>query len=391
MSDNAKKQTTEQNVELQVLRGIDEIDAIQWDSLVEDNYPFLKTAFLGALEKYHCVGEDVGWIPRHLCYFNDDKLQAALPLYEKHNSWGEFVFDHAWADAYQRYGMSYYPKLINAIPFTPATGQRMLVNARAAESPATLVQTLIAGANTLAKQGDYSGLHCLFPNQSDYKQMNLAGALSRNDCQFHWHNQDYQNFDAFLATLKSRKRKKIRQERRRVQDSGAIIEWLSGFQATQRDWSDFTDLYQQIYDRKYGMPAFNRDFFMGVANQLPGQVHLLLARQDGKAIAGALMYSDDTTLYGRHWGCNAYLDCLHFELCYYQGIEYCIRQGLKKFDPGAQGEHKVARGFLPTRTQSLHWLADSPFKNAIADFVMREQHGVSNYINAVQSHSPYNR
>ncbi len=383
-------QNQNNKVEIQILNDIDDVDGIQWDSLVKNNYPFLKSKFLGAMERNGCVGEDAGWIPRHLCYFQDAVLQAALPLYEKHNSWGEFVFDYAWADAYQRYGMPYYPKLLNAIPFTPATGQRMLMKNTASPADSVqLTQSLIAGAKTFVRQGEYSGVHCLFPDQADFTEMNIGGAVSRNDCQFHWHNQNYRNFDAFLDLLKSRKRKKIRQERRKVIDAGIEIKWLNGDQTSELDWMNFVRLYHQVYDRKYGMPAFNQAFFMEIAEQFPNQIHLVLAQDKQKTVAGALMYSDDTTLYGRHWGCSEYVDALHFELCYYQGIEYCIQAGLAKFDPGAQGQHKIARGFLPTRTQSLHWLAESTFRKAIADFVAREQSGVSRYIEAIQTHSPY--
>ena len=371
---------------VRVLSSITDVDAGEWDAPVRDNYPFLWHAFLAALEAHHCVGTDSGWVPRHLAHFRNDRLVGAMPLFEKYNSWGEFVFDHAWADAYERYGMEYYPKLVNAIPFTPASGQRVLLDS---ENEAEIAGLLVAAANKLVKDAGYSGIHTLFPGERDFTLLNRGGAVSRNDCQFHWHNRGYRGFEDFLEALKSRKRKKIRQERRRVDQAGLEIQRLTGESASEEDWRDFTRLYRSIYNRKYGLPAFNLGFFMEVAATLGRQIHLVLAREQGHSVAGALMYSDDNTLYGRHWGCENYVDCLHFELCYYQGIELCLEAGLDRFDPGAQGEHKIARGFEAHRTRSLHWMAESPFNQAIRRFVDSEQAGVSRYIDQVRAHSPF--
>lgn len=339
------------------------------------------------MERHRCVGEHAGWIPRHIaCYDEEDVLVGAMPLYEKHNSWGEFVFDYAWADAYHRAGIQYYPKLVNAVPFTPATGPRFIADPNRREE---IAQKLLAGAKQVMHQGDFSGIHSLFIAQQDFDLLNRDHALIRIDCQFHWHNKGYKNFDQFLATLKSKKRKNIKQERRKVRDSGVNIRALNGHQASEKDWHDFTRLYRDIYDRKYGAPAFNLGFFLEVATSLPDQILLVLVDDGRDSVAGALMYADDQTLYGRHWGCQGYIDSLHFEVCYYQGIEYCLRQGLKRFDPGAQGEHKIARGFVPTETRSLHWIAGQPFQQAIAEFVAREQSGVRGYMRAVSAHSPY--
>ena len=375
-----------ESINIQVQSSIDDISAVQWNALVNNNYPFLQHAFLHSLESFACVGEHVGWIPRHLVYLKDDRIAGAMPLYEKHNSWGEFVFDHAWADAYQRYGSEYYPKLVNAIPFTPASGQRVLLDR---ENEKETAQLLVAAAKALVERGEYSGIHCLFPSKKDFRILNQQHAVSRHDCQFHWHNHGYASFDDFLDTLKHKKRKNIKQERRKVVDSSVSIRRLDGNSASEQDWFDFTRLYQKIYDRKYGMPAFNQNFFMSIAQSMPDQVQLVIASRNQKCIAAALMYCDDTTLYGRHWGCDGYIDSLHFELCYYQGIEICIERGLQLFDPGAQGEHKISRGFVPTRTQSLHWMAKSPFNQAIRQFVDREQTGVQHYIEAINEHSPY--
>lgn len=346
------------------------------------------------MERHGCVGERLGWIPRHLGCFAGDALVGVMPLYEKHNSWGEFVFDHAWAEAFQRAGIAYYPKLVNAIPFTPASGQRVPTRVAGRD---TIVRALLDGACKLMAHGGFSGVHSLFVEDdapdSELKLLNTANAVTRTvtrtDCQFHWHNQNYRDFEQFLTTLKAKKRKNIRQERARVARSGVVIQRLDGATAQESDWRDFSILYRAIYERKYGYPAFNYAFFAEIAALMPAQIQLVMARRDGAPVAAALMYLDDHTLYGRHWGCRTYLDCLHFELCYYQGIEICIERGLRRFDPGAQGEHKIARGFTPTRTHSLHWMAQSPFANAITQFVAREKSSVAEYINAVKQHSPY--
>ncbi len=339
------------------------------------------------MEVHDCVGEHAGWLPRHLVVYDDrNRLAGAMPLYEKHNSWGEFVFDHVWANAYHRAGLHYYPKLVNAVPFTPATGQRLLLTR---ENTPAVCQRLMDGARQVMRRGEFSGIHSLFLGERDFNWLSGPESLLRIDCQFHWQNQNYRCFDGFLGTLKPKKRKNIRQERRRVRDAGVRLRRLDGHSASGQDWQDFTRLYESTYDRKYGAPAFNLAFFLDIADQLGDQVVLVLADQDQTVVAGALMYCDDTTLYGRHWGCSHYVDCLHFEACYYQGIEVCIERGLGRFDPGAQGEHKLARGFVPTETRSLHWIAVEPFREAIAKFVFREQHSVRNYIAHAAAHTPY--
>ena len=372
---------------------VDGIDARQWNALVRAGYPFIRHEFLSALERHACVGEHAGWLPRHLACFDGDALVGAMPLYEKHNSWGEFVFDHAWANAFHRAGLEYYPKLVNAIPFTPASGQRLLARDEGREA---IVRALLRGARELMRRGGFSGVHSLFPEQSEYdlmERINRGEAVSRLGCQFHWHNDNYRDFEHFLATLKAKKRKNIRRERARVAQSGVVVHRLDGHTAGERDWRDFTRMYRAIYQRKYGYPAFNEGFFIDLAARIPEQIQLLLARANGEPepVAAALLYLDDHTLYGRHWGCRGYVDSLHFEVCYYQGIEICIERGLRRFDPGAQGEHKVARGFAPTQTRSLHWMAHSPFARAIQQFAGDEKFGVKQYINAVKQHSPYHQ
>ncbi len=378
-------------MKISTFSGIDGIDARQWNALVRDGYPFLRHEFLAAMERHECVGRRAGWIPRHLGCFEGDTLVGAMPLYEKHNSWGEFVFDHAWAEAYRSAGIEYYPKLVNAIPFTPASGQRVPTREAGREE---IVSALLGGARELMERHGFSGVHSLFVEAGEFGLLNTGDAVSRADCQFHWHNRDYRDFEEFLGTLKAKKRKNIRQEKARVAQSGVVIQRLDGHTAGTADWRDFASMYREIYDRKYGYPAFSEGFFAEVAALMPDQVQLVMARRGsatGEAVAAALMYLDDHTLYGRHWGCRGYLDCLHFEVCYYQGIEICIERGLQRFDPGAQGEHKIARGFTPVRTSSLHWMAHSPFTRAIRQFAGHERSGVKAYINAVQQHSPYHQ
>ena len=275
--------------------GIDGIDGPQWDALVRGRYPFLQHGFLSAMERHGCVGAGAGWIPRHLGCFEDGRLVGGMPLYEKHNSWGEFVFDHAWADAFQRAGIEYYPKLVNAIPFTPACGPR----APARESGrGEIVRALLGGARELMGRGGFSGVHSLFVEADEFELLNTAEAVTRVDCQFHWHNRGYRDFEEFLGTLKAKKRKNIRRERARVAQSGVVIRRLDGHHAGAREWQDFSRLYRGIYDRKYGYPAFNEGFFAEVAALMPDQVQLVMAYRGGRgdeAVAAALMYLDDHT------------------------------------------------------------------------------------------------
>lgn len=363
------------------------IDAQAWNRLVHDQHPFLQHAFLDALETHQCVGKTYGWIPRHIAVYEADELIAALPLYEKHNNYGEFVFDHLWSEAYRQHQLSYYPKLVSAVPYTPATGQRFLV---AEGREADCFPLLLHAVQEVADALKCSGFHCLFPEEQamDWLQDD-AQLLVRYDCQFHWHNQQYQDFDHFLSHLAGKKRKNIRQERQRVDRHNVTIRRLNGHTASDEDWAHFARFYENIFNEKYGVATFNLAAFQAIARSMPDQVLLVLADYEGKTVAGALMYHSDTTLYGRHWGCDVQLDGLHFELCYYQGIEFCIEKGLQRFEPGAQGEHKLSRGFLPTLTRSAHWMAQDYFKEGLARFVQHEQQGVMAYIHEMQNHSPY--
>jgi len=371
---------------VQIHNAIGAIPASEWNRLVRDNNPFLRHEFLYAMERHGCVDEAFGWLPRPVTLWEGDRLVAAMPLYEKHNSYGEFVFDQAWADAYRRAGLSYYPKLVAAVPYTPATGQRLLA---LPGQESALWPVLLQTALELAKTLRASGVHWLFPAAEEQRFLHDQALITRHDCQYHWPNRGYRDFDAFLSTLTAKKRKNIRQERRRVCDAGVHLRRLDGHSASAEDWQTFTRFYNRTFEEKWGMATFNLPFFQEVAAKLPGQVLLVLAELDGEDIAGALMYRSDSRLYGRHWGAMAEVNSLHFEACYYQGIEYCIEQGISVFEPGAQGEHKLSRGFLPVCTQSSHWIADPRFQGPIADFTDHERAAVADYIEQMSVRSPY--
>ncbi|MEE9395560.1 MAG: GNAT family N-acetyltransferase [Methylococcales bacterium] len=375
-------------MKVQIYTDIDEIPAAIWNRLVKDNHPVLRHEFLAAMERHGCVGENFGWIPCHIGITEKNVLIGVMPLYQKYNSLGEFVFDHAWANAYDRMSIPYFPKLVSAVPYTPALGQRLLaLPGRETDVFPLLLESVLH----LAEQIGASSFHCLFPDEEEHRFFEESGLFTRHDCQFHWHNPGYQNFEDFLSTLTARKRKNIRQERRRVEKTGVVLRILDGHTATDEDWHNFNRFYIQNFVDKWGIPTFNEPFFNELGNMLPDQIVLVLADSGAACIAGALMYHSNTTLYGRHWGCIQSIDSLHFEVCFYQGIEYCIRHGLQHFEPGAQGEHKIARGFIPTLTHSSHWLADSRFHAPVAEFVRHEQNAVAQYMRQLQSTLPYKR
>jgi hypothetical protein len=371
---------------IEIISALDQVSPSCWNALVKDNNPFVRHEFLAALEHHGCVGEEFGWLPRHILVYENEELIGAMPLYEKYNSYGEFVFDNAWAQAYQRHGLDYYPKLVSSIPYTPASGQRLLAKAGREQD---IFPVLLSVALQLAEKLGCSSIHWLFALAGEQDWLEQQGLISRHDCQFHWRNFDYQHFDDFLATLSSKKRKNIRQERRKVTDSGVQLRILDGHSATAEDWRQFAFFYTNTFESKWGIPTMNEGFFREVAEKIPDQVVLVLAGLEGECIAGSLMYRSDTRLFGRHWGCTEYVDNLHFEACYYQGIEYCIQHGLAVFEPGAQGEHKVPRGFIPTQTRSAHWLASAEFQQPVRQHTMHEQRAVAHYMESVREHMPY--
>ena len=373
-------------MDIQCISSLNSVAPAAWDALLIENHPLLSHAFLYAMEQNGCLTQQSGWIPRYLVVYDNGELVAAMPLYEKTNSWGEFVFDHAWADAYARYGVPYYPKLVAAIPFSPVFGQKLLIKAGRQDE---LYPVLLDGALQAAKQLGSSSLHILFPLEQEQRFLEQQGLIARHDCQYHWQNEGYASFAEFLATLGRKKRKNITQERRRVADAGIRFRRLDGDTATPDDWEMFTEFYNLTYERKWGAPVFNRIFFQSVAQALGKHLLLIMADKDGVSIAGALMYHSDRVLYGRHWGCTEYHDALHFEACYYQGIEYCIEHGIEIFEPGAQGPHKLARGFEPSRTHSAHWLADTRFVPPVTQFCADETFAVEQHITDAKMHSAY--
>ena len=375
--------------QIEIYNQIVQIEAAQWNALVDDNNPFLRHEFLAALETHDCVGEKFGWLPRHIAVYQNKELVAAMPLYEKYNSYGEFVFDQAWADAWQQHGLRYFPKLVSSIPYTPALGQRLLV--KKSDSTDIFYPLLIKILKEAASQLNASGFHILFPHNAELQWLKEQGMLIRHDCQFHWYNKNYSSFDDFLQQLSSRKRKNIIKERQAVVNAGVLVKRLNGYQASEQDWQQMAHFYQRTFNEKWGTATLNCAFFQAVARQLPEQIVLVLAEQDNKCIAGALMFCSDTRLYGRFWGCDKTIKGLHFEACYYQGIEYCIENKLAVFEPGAQGEHKISRGFVPTLTRSAHFLMHNPFEQSIVQFIQHEKANVLNYIDKINQNLPYKK
>ena len=370
-------------MQVTVLDSLATIDPHRWDALAGGD-PFLKYGFLQGLEDTDCLAPQ-GWHPQHLTVFDGDRLCGALPLYVRDNSYGEFVFDWSWADAYERAGGKYYPKLVTAIPFSPVTGRRLLID-READNGTAMMDLLIGTAVRACDDNGLSSWHCLFPESDELSSFEKAGLLTRLGCQYHWFNHDYVDFDDFLSRLTSKKRKQIKRERRRVSEQDIDIEVLVGDEISAEHWSVFHRFYCSTFYRKWGEPRLTETFFHTLNDRLPGAPMLLLARASGDYVAGAFALLSDDTLYGRHWGCNSTHDSLHFELCYYQTIDYCIRHGLKRLDAGAQGEHKLARGFVPISTWSVHWIRDSGFRRAVDEFVNHERNALEQYMRGLDSH-----
>jgi predicted N-acyltransferase len=370
-----------------------EVDAAQWNALLAlqpQPTPFLRHEFLSALHTTRCAVDQAGWAPRFVTLTDacTGRLVAAAPVYLKSHSYGEYVFDWAWADAYQRNGLAYYPKLVCAVPFTPVQGSRLL----AADEPAQrqLAATLVA----LAEQMDASSLHVLFPTEAETRALGGLGLMQREGIQFHWLNDGYRDFDEFLSTLEQKKRKNIRAERRKVRDAGVIFRRVRGEDATDADWRFFSRCYRQTYREHYSTPYLNLDFFRTIGETMPENLLLVIAEYGGKPIASSLVvYQRDGatggTLYGRYWGALEHVPCLHFETAYYQPLEFCIEAKLGTFEGGAQGEHKMARGLLPVQTWSAHWLAHPQFARAIDDFLEREGAGIESYLDELNERRPF--
>ncbi len=371
---------------IKYLSSLKTVDGTAWNALIADNNPFCRYEFLSALETCDCVGERFGWLPRHIVAYQDKKLVGAIILYEKYNNYGEFVFDHTWHMAYQKHNLDYYPKLVSAIPYTPVTGGRLLASKGKQK---IIFPLLIKKAQEYCKTNNFSGLHFLFPKTNHHTYLPSKYWHSRYDCQFHWYNKCYKNFDDFLAQLSSKKRKNIRRERQKIIDEGIKFRKLDGNSATKKDWQDFYLFYKLTFLKKSGVATFSLDFFYTIAKTMAKQILLILSYKDNKCIAGALMFVDDKTLYGRHWGCTENIPYLHFETCLYQGIDYCIDNSIAIFQSGAQGEHKIARGFLPIKTRSFHYLSDNTLQRPIANFCTKEHNYIKDYITTIKEHNPY--
>lgn len=377
-----------QPMNLRIIDDITQLAAADWNALEGTDNPFLRHEFLAALEQSGCVSPNHGWQPRHLALYDDHQsLIGAAPLFLKSHSWGEYIFDWAWANAYMRAGLDYYPKLTGAIPFTPATGNRLLV--LAGHDQSWVREQLSAAAIELATLHNASSLHWLFTTEEEKHQLAGHGLLPRSSFQFHWSNNDYTCFDDFLSGMTSRKRKKVRRERRYVSDAGIEMHRVPGEACTTADWDRFYRFYRRTIMIHGASAYLNREFFEQLGATMPGNVHLLFARDQGNTVAGALFLEGGDTLYGRYWGSDDDYHSLHFETCYYSPIEYCINTGLRRFEAGAQGRHKLARGFLPSPTHSAHWVREPQFRQAIADYLKYESQGVSEEISELGQDSPF--
>ncbi len=365
-------------LEAQFLTSLDEVDAAQWEALCGTDYPFLRHRFLLGLEETGCTTAEAGWQPCHLLLRDDDRAVAALPMYLKSHSYGEYVFDWSWADAWRQSGLEYYPKLVSAIPFTPATGPRLCALPELDRAEAW--RMALAAIEQFATRQELSSWHLLFPEEAESALLLEQGLPQRRAVQFHWFNNGYGDFEDFLAEFASRKRKNLRRERRRVEEQGLELSTLAGDAISDADWSTFYRFYQMTYAKRSGHGGYlTREFFTRVAAGMGSQVIMVMARHAGEPVAAALYFRSSDTLFGRYWGCVQEFDCLHFEACYYRGIEYCIEQGIARFDPGAQGEHKIQRGFRPVETFSNHWIADPRLRAAVADFTRRERPHIEAY------------
>ncbi len=380
------------------VRFIDSIEAVGldlWNSITGTDYPFTRYEFLHALEACGAVQKKSGWQPQHLLVYEQDSngrltdsVIAVMPLYLKFHSYGEYVFDWSWADAYQRHNINYYPKLVSAIPFTPATGPRLCI--KAGYNKATITHYVIKALISHAEMINASSIHILFPESDTCDQFQQCGLKSRRGAQYHWFNQSFNHFDDFLASFSSRKRKNLKKERLRVEQQNLRLEVIEGPSISQEVWQRFYYFYQLTYAKRSGHGGYlNQQFFELIANTMAEHLVLVLAYSGSEAIAGALNFRDSSTLYGRYWGCTHEFDFLHFEACYYQGIEYCIENQLQRFDPGAQGEHKIQRGFTPIETWSNHWIAHPDFSNAIEDFLQQDNDAMQGYIQHAKKSLPF--
>jgi predicted N-acyltransferase len=374
---------------LEILDSLSGISANEWNALLpSDAGPFLKHEFLNSLEQTACVGGNTGWQVAHLILKVKEQIIGAMPLYLKQHSYGEFVFDWSWAQAYEQQGMQYFPKALCAIPFTPVQGTRILcapsANIEAVQSK------IIEGLKTLVLHNSLSSAHALFPKTSEIESFKKQGFMLRDSVQFHWHNQDFENFEHFLSHLTMKRRKNIRREREQVLRENINFRHVAGNSSTDQDWGFFYRCYENTYLEHQSSPYLNEAFFKLWAKLMPENLHLIVAERAGNPIAASLLVVDPqcSKAYGRYWGAIEHIPCLHFETAYYQALEYCIANKIQTFEGGAQGEHKMARGFLPTTIQSAHFIADPQFSRAVQHFLDREHQGIGAYVDELAEHSP---
>ncbi len=368
-------------MKLRHLSSISDISAADWNSIAGKDYPFLRHEFLAALELSNSASGATGWQAQHLVIEQGGQPVGIMPLYIKNHSYGEYVFDWAWADAYQAHGLAYYPKLVTAIPYTPATGPRLCWSDKLTADEITQgINAISEHIPVLARQLGASSWHCLFPTETVSNTLAEYNVMQRMGCQFHWFNQKFNDFDEFTATFLSRKRKSLNRERRKVREQGITLDVIEGKNISAFDWQHFYEFYHLTYFKRSGRRGYLLpEFFTMLGNTMPENLLMVVANYQGERVAAALYFKSSTHLYGRYWGCNKEFDALHFEACYYQGIDYAISNGLQCFDPGAQGEHKIQRGFTPIFTYSNHWISQPDFSHAIADFLHREETHIRAY------------
>jgi predicted N-acyltransferase len=373
---------------LGTVESLHDIAAADWNRMSGDSSPFVRHEFLSALEISGCVGPGSGWAPQHMLAWHGDngdaRLVGAVPLYIKEHSYGEYVFDWAWANAYARAGASYYPKLVVAVPFTPATGPRILGSGDVADR-------LIDAVTEHAERSGVSSLHWLFTDSPTSARLSDHGLLTRIGHQYHWHNAGYGSFDDFLAAFPAQRRKKLKRERRRVAEAGIHMTQRHGGELEESDWDLFYEFYLSTIQRHGAIAYLNREFFHLLGRDMADSIVMSTAWHGDRIVAAALNLRGADTLYGRYWGCAADYHSLHFETCYYAPIEHCIGEGLARFEAGAQGEHKFSRGFVGVATRSAHWLRDPGFARAVADFLDHEQRGVNHYLGVLESQQPYKK
>jgi predicted N-acyltransferase len=363
---------------------IAEIPADEWNQLTGTSHPFTRHEFLSALEVNQCLGDQFGWHPYHLSVRNSDqKLVGVCPLYIKTNSYGEFVFDWSWASAYEQVNLDYYPKMVCCIPYNPVEGARLIANDPIIKQ--VMIQQIIKAAEKLKM----SGMHWLFTDEQDTTLCKDQKLALRLGCQYHWKNQAYSSFDDYLSTFVSRKRKKVKRERRMVQEQNISIEIVHGNEASEHQITLAQHYYKNTFDKKYGIPTLALDFFKDICTTMGHQIVFMFAVLEGNYIACAITLRSDNALFGRFWGCEQDFHSLHFETCFYQGIDYCIQHKLQRFEPGAQGEHKITRGFLPTKTWSAHWISNPQFRAPIYSFCEREQQAMLEQCEELFALSPF--